>query len=44
MSVAQRLKFQSDNYRNLSVRKSDEHTKYRLGSQIQKFIRYNSSS
>ena len=34
------FKFQSDPYCNLSVRKSDGHIKYRLGSLIQKFIRY----
>ena len=40
MSVALRLKRQLDPHRNLTVRKGDEHTKYRLGSPIQKFIRY----
>ena len=43
MSVVLRLKFQSDSNCDLTVRKSDEHTKDRLGSLIQKFIRYYTS-
>ena len=40
MSVALRLKCQSELCYNLAMRKSDEHTKHPRGSLIQKFIRY----
>ena len=43
MSMALRLNFQLDPRSNLAVRKSNEHTKHRLVSLIQKCIRYYTS-
>ena len=43
MNVAQRRNFQSDPRCNNAPKKIDEHTKHRLGSLIQEFIRYDTT-